>query len=87
MQTLTFRNGWQCDVHPLTEGVSESEAPYRLVRTNGRGKHAGKTFRPIRNHLRPNQCFLVAEINPFSSMGSLDLWVTIQPDGTLKASG
>lgn len=77
------RNGWMFTVQPLVTGQfdPELEAPFRLVRANGKGQHREKAYRLMRNRRNPQLCFLIAEDNPFSSMSSLNIWFQVDDQG------
>lgn len=76
------KNGWAFEVHPINPSTEPSfnpanEAPFRLIRSNGKGKQKRKEFHLIRNRRNPNLCFLIAKENPFDSKSSLSLWFKV----------
>lgn len=77
------KNGWSFEVQSVQISDAEIEVPFRLIRTNGKGRHQGKAYRLVRNRVRPECCFLIAEENPLASMDSLDLWFRLGADGAL----
>ena len=83
-QRITARNGWEFEVQGLTEGFEKEEAPFRLVRTNGRPPFRGRAYRLLRNKPQPELCFPIPE-GSFMAERPLNIWFKINPQGQLQA--
>jgi len=81
---ITTRNGWQFEAQPFTAEHPDIEAPFKLVRINGRAPFKGRVYRLWRNSKNPSFCFPVPEDKPVEH-GLPELWFRISPDGALQA--
>lgn len=81
---ITTRNGWQFEAQPFTPEHPDIEAPFKLVRINGRAPFKGRVYRLWRNSKNPSFCFPVPEDKPVEH-GIPELWFRISPDGALQA--
>jgi hypothetical protein len=81
---ITTRNGWQFEAQPFTPEHPDIEAPFKLVRINGRAPFKGRVYRLWRNSKNPSFCFPVPEDKPVEH-GLPKLWFRISPDGALQA--
>ena len=81
---ITTRNGWQFEAQPFTPEHPDIEAPFKLVRINGRAPFKGRVYRLWRNSKNPSSCFPVPEDKPVEH-GLPELWFRISPDGALQA--
>ena len=81
---ITTRNGWQFEAQPFTPEHPDFEAPFKLVRINGRAPFKGRVYRLWRNSKNPSFCFPVPEDKPVEH-GLPELWFRISPDGALQA--
>lgn len=80
---ITARNDWQFEVQPFTPEHPDIEAPFKLIRINGRSPFKGRVYRLWRNSKNPALCFPVPEDKPVEH-GLPELWFKIAADGTLQ---
>ena len=81
---ITTRNGWQFEAQPFTPEHPDIEAPFKLVRINGRAPFKGRVYRLWRNSKNPSFCFPVPEDKRVEH-GLPELWFRISPDRALQA--
>ena len=82
---ITTSNGWQFEAQPFTPEHPDIEAPFKLVRINGRAPFKGRVYRLWRNSKNPSFCFPGPEDKPVEH-GLPELWFRISPDGALQAT-
>jgi hypothetical protein len=77
---IRAKNGWEFEVQAIHDNAPDMEAPFRLVRVNGRPPFKGRAYRLIKNQRNPALCFPIPEGNVMAE-SVLDLWFTVTPLG------
>jgi hypothetical protein len=82
---LRAPNGWEFEVQKITSAldVSEMEAPFRLVRINGRPPFKGRAYRLVKNSHDASLCFIIPEQGDERTP---DLWFRVEANGEVRVA-